>query len=467
MSETGSRVRKSVIPIPKTGPLTYGRFKHRTYSWNGSQLTFLPWVNTSVNTTFFPSEKFVRAKVTVDQKNPGPPYRSGGRFFSRTYINEYNPSDVLGKGTYYAFQFIPETGKREVLRQYVGGFQSPGDATFQWDTIPIGTLLDSSVGAQPDLSDWGDKAFNKMKPKLQKASGFVFVAELRDVPKMLEHAAHKFHLEWGHVLSSGKFNKNLSRNRANWRMVPEGAANDFLAFQFGWAPFIGDIFNLHKVVDNYASYVERLSRDNGKSIRRRVTLDETHTEQVIASGSGLPAQFLHSSNGESDWFSSTPSWSLTEEIKSHTYAVGKFKYYLPELDKGMADYVSQWKKIKRFMLLFGLRVSPSNLYKSIPWTWLIDWVTRFGDLVDHFTDAYLDSVVCEYLYVMQHSVVKRTYTRVFPFRTGTVTCSWSRVIETKSRLPAGSPYGFSLSVSDLTPRQIGILGALGISRRWI
>lgn len=471
MAESIGRVRTMVKPLKKSGVVTAGRFRHRTYSMTSSGLTFLPWVNSAINTDFIPTEKFKSAKVTRDQTNPGPPYRSGGNFFSRSYTNEYEPSSVLGTGKYQAFTYIPETGTREILRTYEGGFQSPGDATFQWDNKTIPELINESHPFVPDLTALGNQGFNRLKPKLQKASGFIFLAEARDIPRMLdlEAQAQSHALAFGHALGGLRISNSANfRSRLMWEMGPKKAADDFLAVQFGWAPFVKDVLQLLSVVENYAAYLDALVKNNDKPIRRRVTLFESHESVEVNHGSGYPAFMAHQSNGESDWFSSIPTWSITSELYTRAYAVGRFKYYRPELDKGLRDFRSQANRIRRFMLMFGLRVSPINIYRSIPWTWLIDWFTRFGDNISLLTDTIQDSIICDYCYVMQHTVEKRTYLRTLPFRTGTVRLAWSRILETKARQPASSPYGFSLPWDGLTPRQIAILGALGISRqRWL
>jgi hypothetical protein len=256
----------------------------------------------------------------------------------------------------------------------------------------------------------------------------------------------------------------LKGNDRSWLMNPKGSADQFLNLQFGWAPFLADIKAFHKVVDNYTTFLENISNLNGKSHRRRVTLSSDTVTKVLSQGSGYPASFASISGGQSDWFTSVPTWSLEEVVSTKISAVGRWKYYSPEFDVAMADYAGRWKAIKRFMTLFGLRVSPSNIYKAIPWTWLIDWVSNLGDQVSLASDYLMDGTVAEYLYVMKETTTRRIYTRVLPFRTGPVTCIWSQLKTTKQRQAAASPYGFRTSWSDLDPRKLMILGALGITR---
>jgi hypothetical protein len=115
------------------------------------------------------------------------------------------------------------------------------------------------------------------------------------------------------------------------------------------------------------------------------------------------------------------------------------------------------------MDLFGLRVNPSNLYNAIPWTWAADWVTNTGDYVQRISDIVSDGLMAEYFYAMCSEDRVRTFTSVYPLHTRSVTCETTIRMSSKQRVEASSPLGFSSSWSNLTPRQIAIAGALGIT----
>jgi hypothetical protein len=113
----------------------------------------------------------------------------------------------------------------------------------------------------------------------------------------------------------------------------------------------------------------------------------------------------------------------------------------------------------------GLRVSPSNIYKAIPWTWCIDWMTHFGDNITAIDDMLLDQIAYKYLYLMHHHLETTTLKQYLPLKTGgNITLEWTRVNECKQRAVGLSPYGFDLSWSNLTPRQLAILAAIGLTR---
>jgi hypothetical protein len=65
---------------------------------------------------------------------------------------------------------------------------------------------------------------------------------------------------------------------------------------------------------------------------------------------------------------------------------------------------------------------------------------------------------------MHHRIEELVFTQTFNFFSGARSVSWSRVIDTKQRDHAGTPFGFGLSAGSLSGKQWSILGALGISK---
>lgn len=450
------RIRRTVDPLLISSARDLGTFYNAQINGLG---VVLKWIQGNT-LSWTPDQKFRSAKITQDELHPGPPYKSGGDFFTSSFYCVYDPSVAQGKAVRYNHvwnMYLNEgQGMWTTPRKYDGGFEPPPAVDFglNWGFNSLDSALSSSPANIPDLTDWGDKAWSKTKPKIEQASGFVFTAELRDMPRMLSTTAQGFAGMWKSVRGADR----------PWFMTPKGSADQFLNIQFGWAPFLNDIKAFHKVVDNYATLLDSLVQRNGKSWRRRVTLNKEETVNVLASGTGYPAGFPASEG----WFTSAPRFELKEVVTTKVSASGRWTFYNPNFDllgANILDYTSRWKRIKQFMTLYGLRVSPSNVYKAIPWTWLIDWVSNLGEQVDLASSFLMDGTVAEYVYCMQHVTTKRIYTLVLPFRDSPVTLEWIQVKESKRRQAAQSPYGFGLSWDDLSPKKLAILGALGISRR--
>jgi hypothetical protein len=294
---------------------------------------------------------------------------------------------------------------------------------------------------------------------LEKAGAAVFGAELRDLPRMMKTSAGFFHDAW----------TAIGGNSTSIRMSPKKAADHFLNHQFGWIPFLSDLRKFYNAFDQNDQMIDRLINENGQWIRRKRTLKEETTSTVLGSGNGF--KLFPNTSFESafnpPWFTSTPTWQVREDVKTVIKAVGKYRYYRPEFDKADPDHLSVVNRLKRQATLFGARISPSNIYKATPWSWAIDWFSNLGDQINKANDMLVDSVSAKYLYVMQQQTKTRTFTQWAPFHSGAVTLQFTRVIETKQRREGLSPFGFSLSMASLTPRQIAIAGALGVSRGYL
>lgn len=446
MSTGKTRTRSRVTPLPKSGSILLGKYERRT-NLNS------PWVpatdppSASYDTTglAYPG---LKAQITRDETHSGPPYREGGPFRSLTIVSCEPFAPVVGYGTYY---------RLDGLRRYIGGFRPPTNS--QWGTdlavTPYSSTLSLNSPHFPAIGTWGDKAYNKTKPKLEKAGVGVALAELRDMPRMALTSSKFFHEIW----------KKYGGSRVN-PMAPKKAADHFLNHQFGWVPFLSDMKRIIYTYQDSTEHINRLTAENGRWIRKRVTLAEekSYVFRSWTQGVGLFPNTSFTSSF-APWLPlSETYWTVFDEVTTSIKASGRFRYYRPEFDATKPDYSSALNNVARQMSLYGVRVSPSNIYKATPWTWAIDWFSNVGDYVDRANDYLVDSITAQYLYLMQHQTIRRVFMQVLPFNTGTVVLRFERLIDTKQRTEASSPYGFSLSWDQLTPRQVAIAGALGISR---
>jgi hypothetical protein len=440
MPSTFTRIRRKVTPIPKGGQLKMGYYNPAVTS--GGQ--FLRWHEAQLSPQYYTfAAPYSIAQLTMDNIHGGPPYITGGAF--RTLKIEYCVPyyGVFGKGSYE---------RNDKAFRYVGGFGPPSHEQFKSDPAVGDLSVALTVGSSffPDMTGMGDKGFARAKPELEKASGFVFSAEIRDAPRMLKQTSKAFKETW----------EAMGGSKTSARMAPKKVADDFLNYQFGWKPFIGDLKKFDFVINNSHQINSKITRDNGRAVRRRVSLGNDRKERLIDSGTGVAL----SPGLVNDYFNGTPKWEVWEVEETTTSAVGRFKYYRPEFDANRPDYLSAWNVAMRQMTMYGFRPSPSNIYKAIPWTWAADWVTNFGDHIDHLSDIAVDSLACDYFYVMHSKQMKRIFRQELPFITGMKVLEFTRLISSKQRQEGAGPYGFSLSWDNLSPRQFAIAGALGIKR---
>jgi hypothetical protein len=115
--------------------------------------------------------------------------------------------------------------------------------------------------------------------------------------------------------------------------------------------------------------------------------------------------------------------------------------------------------------LLGIIPTPSTLWNLAPWSWATDWFLNTGDVISNLTDWATDGLVMRYGYMMEHTIVRDTYTLTKPGLSspGVRVQPLTLVTETKMRRKA-NPFGFGLTWSGLSPRQTAIAVALGLTR---
>lgn len=245
------------------------------------------------------------------------------------------------------------------------------------------------------------------------------------------------------------------------------AGSEYLNYQFGIAPLVSDVRDMRKVLAQADALWAQYARNSGKHVRRRYTFPETHDStssvQQNRAPHAVPVTLVTGSQK-----ALSPSGALVQPgtLSQHTttqtkvWFSGAFTYYLPELG---------WKReMDRLDKLYGLRPGVDTLYQLTPWSWLVDYFTNLGDVIENLNAFSSNGLVMPYAYIMAQKVttIRSTLdfrvwdgTRFVPERVSDVVVKTS-----KRRLPA-TPFGFGLSDGDLTPKQWSILAALGLSRR--
>jgi hypothetical protein len=278
------------------------------------------------------------------------------------------------------------------------------------------------------------EAYKKMKPTRPSFQALNAIVELRDLPRMLR--------------------QRLSHNGL------KDIANYWLALQFGWGPLLSDI---RKMVDLNRLAQPRLAqllRDNGKPVRRRIMLeDTTNTVNGPNHFSGAGALFPAFATG---FYQSTPTGSWIQKTGDRWWASARFRYHLPDGPRDVA-----WKR-KMIAAIYGLHPSPSVVYNAIPWTWLIDWFTNTGDLIENLEAGVADRCAADYFYVMREYWRTTEQFCKFSFKreSGEILqfSGTSQSIGAHKSRVAGDPFGFNTNQNTLTGMQLSILGALGMSR---
>jgi hypothetical protein len=242
------------------------------------------------------------------------------------------------------------------------------------------------------------------------------------------------------------------------------AGDEYLNAVFGWMPLLNDVTKFGESVRKADAVLAQYERDAGKVVRRRYQFpDETststiqiQTNQRAAICGGLAS--FPASPGDSG----VPLYR-TDERTTKRWFSGAFTYYLPsgyDSRNALASYASRADK------LFGTSITPSTLWELAPWSWAVDWFSNAGDVIDNISANISNGLILRYGYVMENTIVKRTFTMPRAALLGVPNAGvppFTFIAESKKRVRA-NPYGFGLTWDGLSPYQVSVLSALGITR---
>lgn len=291
----------------------------------------------------------------------------------------------------------------------------------------------------------GTKGIAQSAPTRPQAGLTQFVAELKDIPKAPILGLYK-------AIAKGGRKKDLIKRAAN------GIGHEYLNFEFGWRPLQQDMKDFHKSVKDASKTIDQLLRDSGKVVRRRRTLrEETVSDPPFESafqtiGYGPTSVHLQAIQGV-----------ITEKsISTRVWFSGAFTYYI----SAGPSYISVAKRNEQILSkLFGTRFGIDTLWELTPWSWALDWVGNIGDVARNIAAFSNDGLILRYGYVMYHqkATETRSLTAIDKGSGRPVTTTATCVREYKTREGA-TPFGFGLSWSGFSSRQLAIAAALGLSR---
>lgn len=281
---------------------------------------------------------------------------------------------------------------------------------------------------------WGSQAYAKLKPTKPVMNSLNSIYELKDLPSML-------------------------RERFFRNGFTSGAAKAFVSYQFGWKQLLQDVralFFLQQKAEKRLAWL--LSRE-GKPTKQSIQLFETDAivEDYPINGYGLLQPIL-----VTQYYRYEPRGRRLTHNRERVWAEGQFRWWLPP---GPRDVV--WSR-KMKAALFGLNPTPSVVYKAVPWTWLIDWFTGIGTMLQNMESGVADRLSADYWYIMRQKdwTIQNNVSGWFVDPSGNPievhgSSSSSAFVKTRTK---GDPFGFGTEQINLSSMQLAILGAIGLSK---
>jgi hypothetical protein len=246
--------------------------------------------------------------------------------------------------------------------------------------------------------------------------------------------------------------------------------SEYLNVEFGWKPFVRDLQAIYSLMHNVDKQLAQIRRDNHRLIRRRAQVEDSTDSSEVVLGTHSATPNVGIMGAPPDWFA-LPANTIrtrTTTTKISSWFAAAYMYHIRDTLPG-----GSWERRAK-AVLFGALPTPDAVWNAVPWSWMIDWFTNFGDVISNLSPNAVDNLVAKYAYIMTHTNVTTCWTCVTSFTGktpssdvrvagGSYSTSTKRTVETKFRC-SGSPYGLGVSYGSLSANQKTILAALGLSR---
>ncbi|DAD51434.1 TPA_asm: maturation protein [ssRNA phage Zoerhiza.4_21] len=242
--------------------------------------------------------------------------------------------------------------------------------------------------------------------------------------------------------------------------LAKAAGSEYLNMEFGWKPLVDDMKNVAQSVKDGNKIMENYQAASGTLVHREFAFDDIveRSESVVSGGT----QCTYASNAIQPAFHGTPApLTLQSETTIKRWFSGSFIYADASPTK-VGECLGIGSEADK---LFGLTLTPDTIWQLTPWSWAADWFSNTGNVISNATSFGLAGLVMRYGYIMEEKSTLMTYHMP---QTGLKGVSGppppAQVVFTTKRRREANPFGFGVSWEGLTPTQIAITAALGITR---
>jgi hypothetical protein len=213
------------------------------------------------------------------------------------------------------------------------------------------------------MQDHSIGMYSGIFPQKRAYTLFRNVAELKDVPRSLLSLRDSL---TGLSKFSDALEKAGPRTREllhSLRTVRDQVPKEWLSYWFGWRQLYSDVVGLLDAPAKIGKKIDFLVRRNSKPTTYR-------SRKVIIENGTPPDGFLYDFSLE-DSIDLKHSYVRTTELKM----VVNTTFDFPPTD--LPNF-----RQKEFYRQLGAFPTPVDLYNLVPWTWLFDWFTGFGNYLE-------------------------------------------------------------------------------------
>lgn len=357
-------------------------------------------------------------------------------------------SDETGYGEDHGLLISREVSHVEPLNgMYVNPANGRSYTFSNWRCEGFGTRGShaGSLALPPiDLNGLRLKLLSGSNPSRAEADLAVSIGELRNAPKAVFTGVRDYLKEIRNhpsILSHAR--SGLLRLRRN--PISNGASG-YLGYMFGLVPLVNDVkavLDSQELIANRLREIKNL-RD-GDGMRRKMRLGSSQvkgpsTNLTVSSVTGLII-----------------AAKRTQYATRNIWGTARWK---PDINKRIPDTDAR-RVMEARRAVYGLNIDLVSAYNLMPWSWLIDYFSQVGDLLEATRNDVGASPGATN--IMVHTIRAANVTPS-SLPTGLSGGRCLDVRETKERFPSYGWSALNTSLPILTNRQVSILGALAISR---
>jgi hypothetical protein len=432
MSSAGTRERELPVSIAVPGR---AHFPNGKYAFTGPT-TSVPLAS---------GKQITVSTSNVFDRSSGH-YISGGAFYTSRVTPFFNPGGVANAATTDAGEVVTYSGP------VVGVLPS----TLEMETIGYGNIK-GNYGSKNEsqLSSLGTTAISLSSPTNPASDlGTTLAESVREgIPSLP-----------GIKLWKGR------------TAIAKAAGSEYLNAEFGWLPLVDEVKSVRDAAVHHRDIMQHYHEGEGSNTHRSFSFPSERSEQSYVSGQAYP-EAIWPAHSYAVFETVAPQRTISLVRETKRWFEGCYTYGLP-------SSTDSWKRAMGFGSdadqLFGIAFTPDVLWELTPWSWAVDWFSNAGQVINNVTNFGLAGLVLRYGYIMEESIERVTAsydgfvvrsleqtTSSNPFpnygttRVGPSSCGIEFV--TKRRAPA-SPFGFSVGWEGLSPTQLAITAALGITR---
>ena len=257
--------------------------------------------------------------------------------------------------------------------------------------------------------------------------------------------------------------------------ILKAAGSEYLNYQFGWAPLVSEVHNVVDTARHHRDILQNYRHNEGSDVHRRFdfpseTQDWSEEFSPGFFGTGDLARFT----GYVIAGKERPAKRVVRVVKTRKrWFEGCFTYGGPAKADNFGRHLGFGSDADA---LYGLSLNPDILWELTPWSWAVDWFSNTGDVINNITNFALAGLVMRYGYMMEETI-HEFFTEYYgqelkcrltskPKTYGNKPVGSARVGNkyiSKCRAPA-NPFGFGVGWEGLSPTQLAITAALGITR---